>query len=173
MPQRSRREIALDGLRFIVHLTVSAIGVPIAASVLRYSIVVPLHEVFPLVSLRTGHWILLQTPYFPVQIVIGLLWGFQLSRRYRHVAMLWTWSVPAMAIVLLVLFAPLRPVVVSGIEITGFSRFFGWSCLPRITVLNRWLLRCCSTGLRILGSVACRISSISSTAIPRHFSTRS
>ena len=36
-----------------------------------------------------------------------------------------------MAIVLLVLFAPLRPVVVSGIEITGFSRFFGWSCLPQ------------------------------------------
>lgn len=96
-----------------------------------YSLLLPLHQFSPSVGSRTVRWILTETPYFPLQIFVGLLWGFQLSRRYRHFAMLWTWSVPATAIVLLVLFAPLRPVVVSGIESTGFSRFFGWSCLPQ------------------------------------------
>jgi len=45
--------------------------------------------------------------------------------------MLWTWAVPALAISLALLFAPLRPVIVSGVEITKVEHFFGWSCLPQ------------------------------------------
>lgn len=77
------------------------------------------------------HWILLQTPYFPAQIVVGLLWGFQVGHHYRHRVMLWTWTVPAFAIVLSLLFVPLRPVVVSGVEINKLQHFFGWNCLPQ------------------------------------------
>jgi hypothetical protein len=128
---RSPREIAVNGLRFLLHLMLSTVGVPVMASVLRYSFVVPLHQLVPSVSLRTGHWILLQTPYFPVQIAMGLLLGFQLGRRYRHRVMLWTWTVPCIALALLILFVPFRPIVVDGIEITKIQRFFGWSCLPQ------------------------------------------
>jgi hypothetical protein len=45
--------------------------------------------------------------------------------------MLWTWTVPALAIVLSLLFAPLTPVIVSGVEITKLQHFFGWGCLPQ------------------------------------------
>lgn len=127
----STHKIALNGLRFLVHLTISTFGVPVAASILRYSIVIPLHELTPAVSLHTGHWILLQTPYFPVQIGLGLLWGFLLGRRYRHRVMLWTWVVPAISLALVILFVPFTPVEVSGIELAKFDLFFGWGCLPQ------------------------------------------
>jgi hypothetical protein len=38
---------------------------------------------------------------------------------------------PALAIILLMLFAPLTPVVISGVEITKAEHFFGWGCLPQ------------------------------------------
>jgi hypothetical protein len=44
---------------------------------------------------------------------------------------LWTWTVPALAIMLVLLFAPLRPVFVSGVEISKLQHFFGWGCLPQ------------------------------------------
>jgi hypothetical protein len=131
---RGAKEIALDGLRFLVHSVIAVIGVPVAASIIRYSILLSLQQFYPSVAVRAGkqmHWILLQTPYFPVQILIGLLWGFQVGRHYRHRVMLWTWTVPALAIMLALLFAPLTPVIVSGVEITKLQHFFGWGCLPQ------------------------------------------
>jgi hypothetical protein len=104
------------------------------ASVLRYSIVLSLQRFCPSLSFRAGQrmeWILFDTPYFPVQILIGLLWGFQLGRRYGHKVMLWTWIVPALTIALLILFAWFPPIVVSGIELTKTEHFFGWGCLPQ------------------------------------------
>ena len=66
-----------------------------------------------------------------MQIMTGLLLGFHLGRRYDHRVMLWTWVVPASLISYLILFAPLHPVVVSGVEITPIQHFFGWACLPQ------------------------------------------
>lgn len=119
---------------FIVHSVIAALGVPIAASVLRYSILLSVQQFYPSTAVSAGkqmHWILLQTPYFPAQIVIGLLWGFQVGRHYRNRVMMWAWTIPALAIVLSLLFAPLPPVVVSGVEITRWQHFFGWGCLPQ------------------------------------------
>jgi hypothetical protein len=128
---RSPHEVATNVLHFLVHLTTGAIGTPIMSAVLTYSVLLPLHQFFPFLGSRTVHWILTETPYFPVQIMVGLLCGFQLGRRYRHLAMLWVWTVPALAIILLILFAPLTPVLVSGVEITKVEHFFGWVCLPQ------------------------------------------
>jgi len=127
----SARECAMNVLRFLGHLIISTFGVVVAAAVLTYSIVLPLHLFIPSLNSRTVHWILTETPYFPVQILVGLLWGFQLGRRYRHRAMLWTWIVPALAIVFLILFVSLPPVVVSGVELTKREHFFGSGCLPQ------------------------------------------
>jgi hypothetical protein len=129
--QRNRREGAVNALRFLVHLMVSTFGVGVAAAVLTYSVVLSLHLFFPSLGSRAVHWILTETPYFPVQIAVGLLWGFQLGRRYGHVVMLWTWIVPALTIAFFILFVPLPPVVVSGVEITKTEHFFGWGCLPQ------------------------------------------
>lgn len=127
----SARECTMNVLRFLGHLIISTFGVGVAAAVLTYSVVLPLHQFFQSLNSRTAHWILTETPYFPVQIVVGLLWGFQLGRRYRHRVMLWTWIVPALAIAFLILFVPLPPVVVSGVEITKTEHFFGGGCLPQ------------------------------------------
>lgn len=121
----------MNGLRFLVHLTAGTLGVIITAAVMTYSVVLSLHVFFPSLGLRNVHWILTETPYFPVQIAVGLLWGFQLGRRYGHQVMLWTWTAPALTIALLIVFAPFRPVIVSGVEITKAGRFFGWGCLPQ------------------------------------------
>jgi hypothetical protein len=125
------RECAMNVLQFVGHLLISTFGVGVAAAVLTYSVVLPLHQVFPSLSSRTVHWILTETPYFPVQIVVGLLWGFQLGRRYRHRVMLWTWVVPALAIAFFILVVPLPPVLISGVEITKTEHFFGRECLPQ------------------------------------------
>jgi hypothetical protein len=132
--QTRAREYLIAVVCFFGHFIVGAIGVPVMASVLRYSILLFLHEFDPSLSIRAGQWmqwILMETPYFPVQIFIGLLWGFQLGRRYEHKVMLWTWTVPALTIALIVLFAPFPPVVVGGVEITKAEHFFGWACLPQ------------------------------------------
>ena len=161
--------IALAGLQFLIHLLVAAIGVPVAASVLRYSILFFLEQFYPSLSLRVGrqmHWILLQTPYFPVQIIIGLVWGFQLGRHFRHRVMLWTWTVPAVTIALLILFAPFRPVIVSGVEISKVQHFFGWSCLPQNHCFEQVALTLplYSASAYSLGAFLARIVPLSSTA---------
>jgi hypothetical protein len=125
-------ERPMDVLHFLGHLALSTLGVVgVAAPVLTYSVVLSLHPFFPSLGTRTVHWILTETPFFPVQIVVGLLWGFQLGRRYQHRVMVWTWVVPALAIISLILFVPLRSVVVSGVELTKTEHFFGWGCLPQ------------------------------------------
>jgi hypothetical protein len=84
---RRAKGIALDGMLFIVHSVIAALAVPIAASVLRYSILFSIQQFYPYIAVSAGkqmYWILLQTPYFPAQIGIGLLWGFQVGRHYRN-----------------------------------------------------------------------------------------
>jgi hypothetical protein len=124
------RRRAVDGLYFLGHVALSTLGVGVAAAALTYSVVLSLHPFFPSLGVRAD-WILTETPYFPVQIVVGLVWGFRLGRRYQHRVMLWTWVVPALAIVSLILFVPLRSAEVSGGELTKTEHFFGWGCLPQ------------------------------------------
>jgi hypothetical protein len=122
----------MNALYFLGHLALSTLGVGgVAAPVLTYSVVLFLHPFFPSLGTRTVGWILTETPFFPVQIVVGLLWGFQLSRRYGHRVMLWAWVVPALAIAFFILFVRLPTVVVSGVELTQAEHFFGRKCLPQ------------------------------------------
>ncbi|HZZ16364.1 MAG TPA: hypothetical protein VFE08_10420 [Candidatus Sulfotelmatobacter sp.] len=111
-------------------------------------------------------WILLETPYFPVQIVIGLLWGFQLGRRYGHRAMLWIWTVPALTIILLILFAPFPPEVISGVEITRTAHFFGWACVPQNRCFEQVgvTLPLYASASYSLGALFARVTRLSSAA---------
>src|SRR3979411_1009792 len=64
----SAHECAMNVLLFLGHLLLSTLGVAVAAAVLTYSVVLSLHPFFPSLNSRTVHWILTETPYFPVQI---------------------------------------------------------------------------------------------------------
>ena len=95
---------------FILHSLIGALNVPIAASVLRYSILLSVQQFYLSMAVSAGnqmHWILVQTPYFLAKILIGLLLGFQMGRHYRNRVMIWTWIVPALSIAWSLLFAPL------------------------------------------------------------------
>lgn len=152
----------MEGLYFLGHLALSTLGVVLVAAVLTYSVVLSLHPFFPSLGTRTVHWILTETPYFPVQIVVGLLWGFQLGRRYQHRIMFWTWVVPALAIVSLILFVPLPSVVVSGVELTKTEHFFGSGCLPQN--------HCFEWSLTVLfyAAAAYSIGAFAARLLPRH-----
>lgn len=131
---RNARDYPISLVRFVGHLLLGAIGAPVMASVLRYSILFFLAQFDPPLSSRAAHWmqqVLMETPFFPVQIFIGLLWGFQFGRRWEHKVMLWIWTVPALVIIFLILFAPFPPAVIGGVEITKPEHFFGWACLPQ------------------------------------------
>jgi hypothetical protein len=153
------REGAMNALHFLVHLIVGTVGVPVAAAAVTFAVVRLLHQFFPALGSRTAPWILTETPYFPVQIAVGLLPGFLLGRLYRHRAMQWMWTMPAVAIALLMLFVPLRPVIVSGIEITKAQHFFGWACLPQNHCFDQvaFTLPLYAAGAYALGAFAARM----------------
>jgi len=44
--------------------------------------------------MRFVHWILTENPFYPVQIVAALYFGWLLGRRFQHRCMLWIWIFP-------------------------------------------------------------------------------
>jgi hypothetical protein len=44
--------------------------------------------------------VLLAAPYYPVQIITGLLWGWLVWRQSRHRAMLWVWVFPLITLII-------------------------------------------------------------------------
>ncbi len=117
---------------FLAHLTVSWLGIPFAvAPFMAFTLIAFLHQIHPAVSFRAANWILTETPFFPTQILLGLTCGFLLGRRMRHQVMLWTWTVPALSLVLAVAFMPIGPVIMPDLGISRLGHFFGTSCLPQ------------------------------------------
>ena len=121
----------MNVLRFFLHLVISTFGVIILAALSVFSITEALHPIFPTIGSPTASWILTQTPYFPVQILTGFLMGFKIARRYQDRVMLLVWIAPALVIAYVIGSVPLRPVMVSGVEISPMQHFFGWNCLPQ------------------------------------------
>jgi len=72
-----------------------------------------------------ARWILTETPYFPVQIVLALFIGFVLPRFLRHRLMQWVWVLPFSILCVSFVLTPL-PLV------GRFERYFGWGCRPEL-----------------------------------------
>ena len=71
--------------------------------------------------------VLTGTPYFPVQIAIGLLFGWLISDLFGHESMLWIWVLPYAWLV----YDFVRLPTVLGMTFQArFSHFFGWGCRP-------------------------------------------
>jgi len=88
-------------------------------------------------SLRFVHWTLTENPFYPVQIVVGVYFGWMLGRRLQHRCMLWIWIIP-LAILAYAFVAPplVRPYASvlfrpeDSIQ-ARLSFYFGWGCQPR------------------------------------------
>jgi hypothetical protein len=78
--------------------------------------------------------ILAGTPYYPVQIGLGLLLGWSISRRVQHRAMLWVWILPPAYLTYAIIAIPtlvpqwIPPEYQAGVGESRFKHYFGWGC---------------------------------------------
>jgi hypothetical protein len=83
---------------FVGHLTISTLGVGMAAAMLFYAFKPVLSPFLSSFALR--HDLPLAIPFFPIQSVVGLLVGFAVARKqgrfWGHVSAEWVWIVPAL-----------------------------------------------------------------------------
>jgi hypothetical protein len=92
--------------------------------------------------MRYVHWVLTQNPYYPVQISLGLYFGWRLSRRFRHKSMVLVWIAPLVILCgAVVTFTPAwRSVLVHPPPgQTRLSHYFGWGCQPTNHCLDQLL----------------------------------
>jgi hypothetical protein len=79
-------------------------------------------------SFHYYQWVLSGTPYYPLQIAVGLYIGWALYRRFQHRAMFYVWILPFVILCYAILtFAPQSVLVRPGQ--TSISHYFGWDCL--------------------------------------------
>jgi hypothetical protein len=96
-------------------------------------------------SIHFAHRLLTENPFYPVQIVSGLYFGWLLGRRFNHTAMLWIWILPLAILIYAFATVPAlspwqsilaRPHAVQS----RLSYYFGWGCQPRARCLDQLLI---------------------------------
>ena len=100
---------------FLLHQILSTIGISIVAGFFVFAVSEP----------SRAHWILTETPYFPLQIVLAFMLGFTLRRRLRHESMLWVWVVPFLILCICFAVTPLP-------FVDRLQRYFGRACGPQL-----------------------------------------
>jgi len=118
-------------LLFVIHQFVGTWGIAFFAYYLGSSTLELLSALGRTYSMRPLHWILTETPFFPVQIALGLYMGWLLSRRFNHRSMLWVWIIPASILCYAVVAgATFSPFETSVLTTSGdpLAHYFGWGC---------------------------------------------
>lgn len=130
-------------LVFAFHQMLGTWGIAFFAYYLGSSIFELLGVLGRTYSMRSLHWILTETPFFPVQVILGLYFGWLLGRRFKYRAMLWVWIIPALILCYAVVAVPtLTPQATSVLAQTGgpLSHYFGWGCQPKDRCLDQLLI---------------------------------
>jgi len=97
-------------------------------------------------SMHAAYWLLTENPFYPVQIVAGLYFGWLIGRRFQHKSMLWIWVLPLAALcyaltVGLILIPEWTSVLARPRTIgSRFLHYFGWGCPPRAHCLDQLLI---------------------------------
>lgn len=112
-----------------MHQFIATLGVMIGTVFLAFQAVpsVP----FVRVRINRGlHWILTETPYFPLQLSCAVILGYLIFRsRFQHSALLWVWVLPLLWIGLA--FFWWVPDVTGITETSRMAHLFGWGCQPK------------------------------------------
>lgn len=126
--------VLLSVIEFAAHQMAGAFGVPIFAHLLGLSLFNLAGLVGREYSLRPLHYILTETPYFPVQIVLGLWFGWLLGKRFRHRSMIYAWLLPFLILSFAVVAVPSLSTEYTSVLTdpqSRFSHYFGWGCQPK------------------------------------------
>lgn len=128
-----------------LHQFVSTLGIIVVAPpILEFGL-----DVLRLVSssfqAREYGWILIETPYFPVQIILALTVGWLVSGYLRHRSMLWVWVIPFVILCGAVVAYPrIGQITLARFAepstASSLSHFFGWGCQPRNACLDQVLI---------------------------------
>jgi hypothetical protein len=127
-------------LVFVLHQIMGTYGVSFVASyigTIAFELIGYFDRSF---SMRSIHWILTETPYFPVQICFGFYCGWFLGRRIPHRFMTRVWVLPALLLSYCVLFVPtVNPRLTPMLYRTEgpLSHYFGWGCNPQNRCLDQ------------------------------------
>jgi len=94
-------------------------------------------------SMRSLHWILTETPFFPAQVVLGLYSGWKLNGWLKHRSMLYVWILPALILFYCLIAEPnltSQNISVLARNENSLSHYFGWGCQPRDHCLDQLLV---------------------------------
>jgi hypothetical protein len=134
-------------LIFVVHQIVGTWGIGFLAAFALFS----LFDAIPDSAgwkppMHFRHWLLTENPFYPVQIVSGLYFGWLLGRRFQHKSMLWIWVLPLAALCYGLMVGHIlipewksalaRPSTVGS----RLSYYFGWGCQPRAHCIDQLLI---------------------------------
>ena len=91
------------------------------------------------------HWVLTENPFYPVQIVVGLCFGWMLGRRFNHRSMFWIWILPLAILIYAFAATPTLSPRTSILALPNtvqsrLSYYFGWGCQPRARCLDQLLI---------------------------------
>jgi hypothetical protein len=132
--QTSRRGPLLSFALFVAHQVAATFGVAIFAYLLGIS-VLDMAAIFGTAhSMRPLHYILTETPYFPVQTALGFWSGWSLGKRLHHRAMIYVWAIPVLILTYAFFFIrSISPGFSSVLaqEPSRFAHYFGWGCQPK------------------------------------------
>jgi hypothetical protein len=100
------------------------------------------------VSMRWFYWILTETPFFPVQIGLGLSLGWMLARRLKQRSMQWVWILPGFFLFYCIAAVPtlgVWPARSLAMQIAlesqnPFWHYFGWGCRPKDRCIDQLLI---------------------------------
>src|SRR6476620_1252918 len=116
---------AVSVLAFAVHQLFCPYVLLALSAFLTFTAMPLVHVWYKAASVRTAHWILTETPYYPVQITVALIAGFAIGEIRRIRFTRWMWVFPLMLLLGGLIFVPLQD------GQTRLDHFFGWGGLPQ------------------------------------------
>jgi hypothetical protein len=141
---RSEKSRTKAVVAFLIHQSIAMLFVAFASG-LVISIFAIWTRLFGwTITSRQSSWILTETPYFPVQICLGLFLGWSLSGWLRHRVMLWVWVIPTVILCSAVAAFPwVGQICLKQYAYLSssdrLSHFFGWGCRPENRCLDQIL----------------------------------
>jgi len=124
-------------------------------------------------SMRFVHWLLTENPFYPVQILTGLYFGWLLGRRFQHRSMLWIWVLPLAILtycfIATALLSPWASMLLRPESVRArLSFYFGSGCQPRDRCIDQLLIT-----MPFYASVAYSLGALlarnASTKVRQHF----